>query len=400
MRAHFHTMKKLLLLSLLLPFSCRFSQNGQDSYTSIPYWTEEAELRSDALGLRLFAELAGETAGNVVFSPAGAEALLGMLKNGSRGKTLSEMQKLPPMGESGGKSAMQPHSAQALFLVDERVEPRAGALPGVQLHRVPESTALRSINSWVKKQTGGNITAALGELPLDTALVPVSAVYMDEKWAMPFGTNNTRQEDFHLAGGKTVQVPMMHRRTALCRYAEGPDWQAVALFYRRDARAGEPGCFIGILPRGDARSFARSLTPAKWRQIRQALRQTTPELNDVALPRFSTRTVYMDLSPALKRMGMQTAFSRNTGDDFSPLASVPPGHFLYVGKIQQVACVKMNEEGTEAAAASTATFSLGCSVHAAPQPVHCIRFDKPFVWAVTDLSGNAAPWFLGLTAEP
>lgn len=392
-------MKKLLLLCLLLPFSCRFSEQT-DHPESIPYCRDRAELRSDALGLKLFGELVGETEGNVVFSPAGAEDLLRMLMNSAAGTTLAEMKKLPPMGDGSVKTAMQPHTAQALFVVEDRTELQLhdNALPGVQRHRVPEAQALQKINSWVKKQTKGNIGTAISELPWKTALVPVSAVFLNEKWAMPFGSNDTQQEDFHLKGGRTVKVPMMQRHTTLCRYAEAPGWQAVALFYRKDGRPGESGCFIGILPRGDARDFARALTPAKWRQIRIALRQSKPEQCHVALPRFSTAPMAMDLSPALKRMGMNAAFSLSA--DFSPLATPKPGWFLQVDKIRQVACVKLNEEGTEAAAATVSTMPLSCSVNIPPQPVHSIRFNKPFIWAVTDLSSNAAPWFLGLTAEP
>lgn len=114
----------------------------------------------------------------------------------------------------------------------------------------------------MKKQTKGNIGTAISELPWKTALVPVSAVFLNEKWAMPFGSNDTQQEDFHLKGGRTVKVPMMQRHTTLCRYAEAPGWQAVALFYHKDGRPGRAAALSascrGVTP---ATLLARSLPP-------------------------------------------------------------------------------------------------------------------------------------------
>lgn len=392
-------MKKLLFLCLLLPLSCHVTPPTTEI---VPRPEAAAELRSDELALRMFAQIAQEQQGNIVFSPAGAEALLRMLKEGAAGQTRAEMDALPPMGEAGVPTAMQPKTAQALFLCSDKAELHEGILPETELQRVSESSALRAINCWASKQTKRRIPAALSELPTNTRLVPVSAVYLEEKWLDPFGKNRTREEDFTLSSGKRIKVPMMHKDTAPCLYAEGRDWQAVALFYRRNGREGAPGCFIGIRPKGEARAFARSLTPAKWRQIRRALQADrqhgTGRLTDISLPRFRTEPVSTDLTPALRAMGMRAAFSPQTAD-FSRLATVPPPDALFLDKVQQVACVKLNEEGTEAAAV-TYTPMIACCVILPPRATRTIRFDKPFIWAITDLSSNAAPWFMGLTAEP
>ena len=390
-------MKKLLSLCLFLPLTCNMNPAPTPAQRAdgVARAVSPDELRSDALALCLFSDLTRTQQGNIVFSPAGAETLLQMLRNGAAGQTLAEMEKLPTMGGCGQGCALQPQTAQALFVTDKVTEllPQ----PAAEIHRVSTASALRDINKWVQKQTKGRITAALAELPQQTALVPVSAVYLEERWLDPFGTNRTREEDFTLSNGKRVKVPMMHKEHALCRYAEGADWQAVALFYRRDGREGQPGCLIAVRPKGDARAFARSLTPAKWRQLRRALQQDTPLPTDLALPRFSTAPTCLDLSPALQRLGMRTAFTREA--DFSRLAQVRPPYYLYVDKVQQICCVKLNEEGTEAAAVTMAPM-IGCCVTVPPQPMRRIRFDKPFIWAVTDLSTDAAPWFMGLTEAP
>lgn len=393
------SVKTLLVLCLLLPLSCHVSPPMTER---MPRTEAVAELKSDALALRMFAQITQGQQGNVVFSPAGAEALLRMLKEGAAGQTRAEMDALPPMGEAGVPTAMQPKTAQALFLCSERVELHEGILPETELRRVSEGSALRDINRWVSKQTKGRLPAALSELPPNTRSVPVSAVYLEEKWLEPFGKNKTREEDFTLSSGKRIKVPMMHKDTAPCLYAEGRDWQAVALAYRRDGREGAPGYFIGIRPKGEARAFARSLTPAKWQQIRRALREDRSKgrvsYTDISLPRFRTEPMHTDLTPALRAMGMRAAFSAQTAD-FSRLATVPPTDALFPDKVQQVACVKLNEEGTEAAAVTYAPM-IGCCVVLPPQATRRIRFDKPFIWAITDLSSNAAPWFMGLTEEP
>lgn len=350
---------------------------------------------SDALALELFRDVVASEKGNVVFSPASAENLLRLLQRGATGKTRAAFDALP-MGKTGVCSAMQVKSADGLF-AENRVQVHLADVP---LQRVPFATdaeaAARAVNDWCKEKTEGCIPELLrgDDISADTALIALNAVYLREKWLRPFAPDATDKNADFLAPGGKKKVEMMFCSDRF-RYAEGLDWKAVALFYDTGDRPGEPGCFIGILPKGDARSFAATLTPQKYSEIRGALASSRPQELEVSLPKFTVRTGTFDLTGALKKAGLGIAFSPTA--DFSALATDPAGQ-LRLSAVVQRCYVDISETETVAAAV-TGGFVVGCAIlPMAPPPA--IRFDRPFIWAIGDLTTGAAPYFMGLFEQP
>ncbi len=353
-----------------------------------------AQLAGDRFALDMFRELAATQRGNLVFSPASLETLLRLLREGAAGRTRAELNDLP-MGKAKVKSAVALHSANALF-VDKGVKLKRQP---AALHRVPFATdpseAVDAINDWGEEETQGLIPRVLnrGDVDGNTRLVALNAVYLNEKWLRPFDEDASEETGrFRKADGSTVRATLMHN-TASYRYAEGSDWQAVALFYRRDGRAGEPVCFIGILPKGDARAFAKRLSLQKYNRIRRALAVSEPQELELTLPKMDLECGPLPLVPALMRQGLRSCFSPAAAN-FSGLTDEK----IFVQDVQQCARIIVTEESTEAAAVTTGLIPwLLVDDKARPK---ALRFDRPFVWAIGDLTTGAAPLFLGICEEP
>ncbi len=355
-------------------------------------------LAGDRFAFGLFRVLAAEGRGNVTFSPASLEASLRLLAQGAAGTTRGLLGTLP-LGRRQVDSAMQVHSANALF-AEEGLPLKATPAP---VQRVPFSTrpqeAAAAINAWCSRETQGLVPRIVdgADISPDTRLTIVNALYLKEKWLKPFDADATdEQGSFTRADGTTLRLPLMHR-VADFFYAEGEDWQAVALFYRPGTgyRKGkeEPGCFIAILPKGDARAFAKGLTPERYDAIRRALVTGGMQEVSVMLPRMDIDSGACSLRAPLAAMGLGSLFTPES--DFSGFAD----ERLYLSDVLQRCRVLVEEEGTEAAAV-TAMPSVVLSLDVEKPEPKSIHFTRPFIWAIGDLTTAAPPYFLGLCEEP
>ncbi len=354
---------------------------------------------ADAFAVQMFSTLAKTQQGNLVFSPASLEAVVRLLQQGARGETATELAALP-MGKTGIPTTITPIEANALFIADSlRLSPDISA---DEVFLVPfgknNAKAADFINAWAKKHTNGLIAHILSAQDLTplTRLVAANAIYLKAKWSIPFAPEDTQENAvFTMADGTTTTVDMMFQQEEL-RYAEGDDWQAVVLYYRADKRY-TPDMqwvgFIGILPKGDAREFAATLTPQKYQTIRAALATGYPQDTIVYLPRFSMDSGVFSLKPALEACGVTLSFSESA--DYSGFAEG-----LMLSNVLQRCYVKVDEAGTEAAAVTMAIAVEGCCAPGERRKPKYIRFDRPFIWVIGDLNSPAAPYFMGLTEKP
>ena len=344
--------------------------------------------KGDALAVNMLRRIVAEQRGNVVFSPASAEAVLLMLRDGAAGQTKAELAALP-YGRQGVRSSLQVETANALFAAEDlKLKPQSVK----DIQRAPFSRnpaqALRDINSWCSRSTHGRISSLLRsqDISPDTRLIALNAVYLKGVWAKAFDRQSTQQQPFILPGGGTSPVSMMNTESNF-PYAEGQDWQAVALPYRSSGW-GESCYFIAILPSGNARTFVSSLTPQKLDAIRSKLRSSGSPKIAVALPRFKVEVPTFSLAKPLQALGVRTAFSISA--DFSGFADEK----LQLSDVRQKCFVQVDEEGTEAAAVTAAIMTRGIS-----RPPRSVRFDRPFLWIIGDLTTDAPPYFMGLIEE-
>lgn len=242
-------------------------------------------------------------------------------------------------------------------------------------------TQRTAINDWVEAQTEERIMDLLPPGSLDGAvLVLVNAIYFKASWLTPFDPARTEDATFHAPGGE-VPVRMMHGYAE--PYTRGDGYAALELPYiSPDVR------MLFILPdEGRFEEIEAGLDRAFFDAVRTSLSRYSVTLR---VPRFSFEAEF-ELCDAMRALGMQNAFE-NGAADFSDIAGAPGD--LFIDGIYHKAFVALDEEGTEAAAA-TAVVS---SVVSAPPPAEFI-LDRPFLFAIYD-EPTGQVLFLGRLLDP
>lgn len=245
----------------------------------------------------------------------------------------------------------------------------------------------RTINAWVAAQTSGIIDELLpeGAITMMTRLVITNAVYFHGTWLDQFDPNLTKEAAFAAPGG-TVPVRMMERTgaDARYRYAETGMLQLLELPYAPGN--GTAFSMVVVLPKGDnLTAVEASLSPenlSAWRSAASAGRV------DVYLPKFVLEGEY-DLKPTLAGMGMPTAFT--TAADLSGMDGTRD---LSITDVVHKAHLNVNEEGTEAAAATGVVVGI-----TAAREVPVFRADHPFVVLIVE-ERSGAVLFMGKATDP
>jgi len=335
-----------------------------------------------SLAMRLLGAIAGtRSAANIVISPASLAGTLSTIERGGTFRLARALHRLlgfdrrasawsdfntlrratnTPNGNNGPLT-----SANALF-IDSAVAPFERAIHNLAAHGIkidvsdfgkPESLA--AINTWVNDRTKGKIPNMLDALAHDTALIAVNALHFKDHWLIRFDADETRPALFHLAGGETIDLPLMHTGSTRLRFRQDERFIAVELPY------ATLGYSMVIVTTRETPEPARAFTGlADW------LGGTgfAEYAGEVTLPRFGVKSS-MDLMPALSALGLRPPNS------LPGFAKGP----LRLAKAQQHVVVNVDEEGTEAAAATavlaTRSFDGGY--------VKAI-VDKPFLFALRD----------------
>jgi len=349
--------------------------------------------------------------GNLFFSPYSISDALAMTYAGARGQTAEQMattlhfalpaQRLhPAFGElirslnAGGKDRKYQLSvANALwgqkgytFLPDFirlTKDVYEGGLKEVDFVKTEE--ARKAINHWVEEQTRDKIKDLIpeGALVSDTRLVLTNAIYFKSAWAEAFHEGATKKEDFHLGGGRKVQVPMMHTNEAF-RYRDGGTFHALELPYQSRQLS-----MIVLLPKkvDGLAELEKNLTSARLDEWLKAMK--VHQVN-VALPKFKFSAEF-SLKDVLSAMGMPLAFSKQA--DFTGMTT---RERLYIDKVLHKAFVDVNEKGTEAAAATAVVVR---PTSAPNYPRADFRADHPFVFLIRE-NRTGSILFLGRVANP
>lgn len=243
----------------------------------------------------------------------------------------------------------------------------------------PEHCRL-TINSWVEDQTMDRIKDLLPQdsITKETRLVLTNAIYFKAAWNMPFEPENTAAGEFHLLDGGTVSAEIM-RQEEMLPYAEGDGFAAVELPYD-----GEKLSMVVIVPE-DLEGFEAALSADGLQTILDDL-QT--RLVTLSLPKFSFEFP-LPLTDVLQAMGMPIAFS--AAADFT---GIRESGGLMITDVIQKAFVAINEEGTEAAAATAVV--LGETY--VPDTV-TLTVDRPFMIMIRDRPTGTI-LFIGRVVDP
>ncbi len=405
-----------LLMVLLLALGGEALLNGAPAKSSV----SDLVNGINAFAFNLYSRLKTSGSANIFFSPWSLSSAFAMVYEGARGQTASEIRKVfnfPPNDELRRKSFLQLYlrtnqsrksflqlfrrtnqlkTANALWVQKDYPILKSyldivrryynGNATNLDFAGQPEESR-RTINEWVEKQTNGRIKDLLppGFIktePFPTVLVITNAVYFKGVWLLRFNPKLTREEDFKVRHNKVIKVPMMCLTRGKFPYAETKELQVLELPYK-----GEEIAMLVLLPKGlDLKPAEEALHPERLKQLIASLRKTEV---DVYLPRFKLETKY-SLVSTLQKMGIKDAFQFGPAD-FSGLDGT---RLLYINDVIHQAYVNVNEEGTEAAAATAIGMVLGAA------PAHKIfRADHPFVFLIRDKKTGLI-LFLGRLVEP
>jgi serpin B len=403
----------------------------------------------DAFGADLYQRL--PAAGNLVFSPSSIAIALRLVLLGARGETAAQLAAALHLGRPDQAG---PELRTVLALLGDLaagdltlrapstvwvqsglpLEPgftaalaaAADAAASVALRdadfRRDAEQARQEINQVIAEQTAGRISDLLGPgvLGASTSLVLASAVYLKAAWAHPFPAGATQGAPFHPDSGIQVTVPTM-RLQARLRYVRGDGFQAVGLPY-----AGSRLGLLIVLPDGPPGAGPAGAGPAGADPpgagpagadppgadppgagqpgggppgigpdsggLGRLLARLAPRQVSLALPRFRVTSGFA-LRPLLAALGMPLAFSPEA--DFSGITTAQR---LRIDQVAHKAYIDVNEEGTEAAAA-TAVIMKASARFMKPEPPVEVIVDRPFLFAITDME-SGLPLFLGRVTDP
>ncbi len=394
---------------LLAPAGCGESftgpSDGVEEITELPRALTAAEVEVIAASNRFAFDLlaqANRPGDNLFLSPLSASMALGMTMNGAAGETWNQMRDALEFGSLTEEEINASYKSLLELLVglDPSVETAIGnsvwTRQGFPVHAdfldaVREAfgaevaeldfanpSAPARINEWVSDATRGRIEDIVPEaIPSAVIMYLINAIYFKGSWTLQFDPSDTRAAPFHLDDGSTRTVPLMTLETDL-PYQENDRFQAVDLPY-----GGRAFSMTLLLPQHGVTvdDLAASLDAAEWDDIAAGFRDTDLW---VSLPRF--RMAYeRTLNDDLHALGMVDAFS--PAADFSRLS---PAN-VWISEVKQKSWVDVNEEGTEAAAATVVTVVESAGL--------VFRADRPFLFFIRErLSGTIL--FAGKLATP
>ena len=363
---------------------------------------------NNAFALDLYSKLKAKD-GNLFFSPYSISTALAMTYGGARGDTERQMaqvlhfdlsqaelhpafadlaKQVVAAGKSGG---CRLSVANALwgqkgykFLPDfVKLTKRHYSAPLQQVDFAASRQAAKTINDWVEEETNHKITNLVPPNVLNdlTRLVLTNAIYFKGTWVNRFKERQTRERDFTLVTGDKVKVPMMEQDTEFA-YADVGNCQALAMPY-----TGGRLSMLILLPKevanlGQVESQLTVPTLTEWMgKLRSA------EVS-VIMPKFKM-TCEFSLGETLTALGMKDAFSLPPAD----FSGIDGRRDLFISAVLHKAFVDVNEEGTEAAAATAVIMTWSA------KNIEIFRADHPFIFLIRD-DKTGSILFIGRVMNP
>lgn len=358
-------------------------------------------------GFKLFSEiLKQDTNKNVFVSPTSIAIALDMAYNGASGETQEAMAKVLELEGlsldqlNQGNNALKASLENADPDVQLSIANSLWANQGIDINpkfiknnqefykaevtelNFSSAKAAKEINRWVKKNTNGKIKTIVERTQADDLLFLINAIYFKGSWTREFDKSQTSDQAFYISDVNQKQHPMMYQYGKY-QYYENDDFQAVSIPYGKERLS-----LYVFLPRegSSLAEFQQQLTAENWLQWMKEFKSRD---GSIRLPRFKFE-YDIKLNNSLKALGMDVAFTDNA--DFSNLTSESAA----ISQVKHKTFVEVNEEGTEAAAAtSIGIVSTSISID---QPFNIV-VNRPFFCTVRD-NKTGAILFMGSIVEP
>ncbi len=386
------------------------------------YVTEPSETMKSTgkICFRLLNALSGSNE-NVCISPLSISIAMQLALSGAAGNTLDEMLKAldihcagrdalandyynsmtqllgqPVRGFEGPGARMEFTVANSLWSHESLVL-HPGFVDFLQRYYAAEAYTMNfanpqtvnAINAWVSAKTKGKIPSILADLLPGHVLVLINCAYFKARWAAQFNKSDTIQDNFFLYGESPVEVPMM-RMTSTLAYYKDQNCEIAALPYT-DKRF----CMYVILPARNT-SLKHFVASFSLEQYWRTIAALADHHGEFSMPRFKYQ-YGQGLRSHLSQLGIREAFTEqaNFWNMLSPNQAQMP--FLKIDEVIHRTFIDVNEEGTEAAAA-TAVMMYGSAARATPPPFQMI-VDRPFMFVIAEKNSDAI-LFAGSVQDP
>lgn len=393
----------LALAALALTGTVRAGELQRDSAHLLAAW--------DKTGLDLYGQLREEP-GNLVISPYSIGTAMSMVRSAASGQTDRETARVlhHPFDSARVETAYRGHvswlddlrapdgitlaNANALALTQH-----GGTVTGSYRKLLQEvygaeifgAHGVGPINHWVKDKTRGGIDRILEKLSGNSVCVLLNAVYFKGNWSNQFDKAGTASLPFHVEKADPANVPTM-RRTGTYRTLHTEDYQAIALPY-----AGDDMAMLVLMPPSrdvGLSELERKLSRDLLDKARRDLFRGRGNRTSLQLPRFGFRAGASLISP-FQKLGMKLAFDP-TAAEFAGLLGpgARPG-LVWIAQIVHKARIEVNEEGSEASAAT----AVEIATRSAPHRTQRFHVDRPFLFAIM-AKDSGSLFFLGRVTDP
>ena len=345
---------------------------------------------------------------STIVSPISAVYMLGMLNDGSAGKTAEEISTVLGFGKDGKQAinefckAMIEQTPKAdpsvwlqtancvvvndkrhVELQDQFVNDISKYYKGeVMTLNFASANSLNTINNWSNAHTDGMIPTLMNQLSEDAAMLLLNAISFKATWTEKFDEKDTQIETFTKEDGTTESVKMMHRH-AIARVGEGSDFYTLLLPYG----SGDKWSMTIFLPKEGktVSDVVNSLDMSKWSTY--AYEYPSTRNVDIKLPRFEN-TYKADIKNALQKMGVLSMFDADKAD----LSLICKNKRLCVSKMEQTTAIEVSEEGTKTSTVTVA--ELGATDYMVSGDKVFFYANQPFVYIIREASSGAV-FFIG-----
>ena len=371
-------------------------RNGAEWKASVG---NQASWRQGDFAGKLYRQMAKDNE-NLAFSPYGVASVCALVGTGAKGETfeafknalefptdnLDEMARIFRETKQKIGNAVEISDSVWLFKGFRPLDEfRSRAVNGflAEARNTSLESAKDEINAYVSDKTHGKIPSLLVNPPdSDTCMMAVNTIYLNAKWAQKFDKNLTTEREFKTLSGERLIVPFMCRTLHTNYHCEN-QFSAVSLPYANSTLE-----MLFILP-GENVALRQIEEMLSESFINRVIGMYKEEVR-VIIPRFEFEMRHNLVTP-LREMGLGVAFS--PAADFSGLAKVKS---IYISNAVQMVKIKVDEEGTEAAAA---TYIEMQAMKSLPPPVPKFVADHPFIFVLRD-SASGAILFMGRVMKP
>jgi serpin B len=334
---------------------------------------------------------------------------LGMTMNGANGETKNVMKKALHVQELGQKSINESYASliELLSSADPKVDmklansiwTRKGFLVQEEFTKTckaffkarvdsldfSNSSAVDRINQWISDNTEGLIDAIIeGQIPDNVVMYLINAIYFKGNWRYRFDPENTTKDEFRF-GGEAVNVDMMSQENDFSAYIS----DQVRLL---DLPYGDSLFTMTLMMPGDEHKSIEQFVQEDLSasNVDRWISKMSKGLTRIQVPKFQLE-YNVTMNSILKDMGMGNAFSK-TEADFS---NINPYEQLFISKVLHKSFIKVDEEGTEAAAAT----SVSTGVTSVGPGIRTINFNRPFVFVIRERTSGTI-LFMGKMGNP